>query len=227
MKKIVYWIVALLLLLGVLAFTMFGNNAPEVEEPQNSTAATTVDPTEHTESGDIEIATIPAVSEEEYEAEFVPSVTYKGGPAAITSILDGKDVSGCVVVTTIAEALEKSTDITQGERDTLVEVYEKLVDGTMTLPIDGEYMIREFVDVSFKDQNCRQQEDHGEKDEELAEVEIILTTKFEYDIDPTENLVVMAYVDGEWIDVATEINDDGTITCAFEQVCPVAFIVLK
>ena len=67
------------------------------------------------------------------EGTFVPSITYKDGPDVTSAQMDGDDVGGCLIVTTIKEAEEKSTDITQEERDTLLKVYEDLKAGEIKL----------------------------------------------------------------------------------------------
>lgn len=170
-----------------------------------------------------------------YANGFVPSITYKGGPEVEEALLledkapaygeDG-NVHGCVVVTSIEQANEKATDITQEERDLLLEVYQQLNDGTMTLPIEGDYVIRDLVDVSFKHMECRSQQEHGDKPGILKEEKTTLTMDFDMGIEQGTDLVVMTYIDGVWEDiVSVEINEDGSVTCVFEDACPVAFVV--
>lgn len=166
---------------------------------------------------------------------FVPSITYKDG-LDITDLESNIEIEGgnnwgtgidqCVVVTSIAQAEEKSTDISQEDRDLLLEVYEALANGEMELPVKEDYVIRDLVDISFEYEDCRCQEEHGHKDECLAEEEITLTITFDMDLEEDEEVIVMAYVDGEWGAIkSVENNGDGTVTCIFEDICPVAFIV--
>ena len=158
---------------------------------------------------------------------FVPSISYKDGPDVDDAILDEdgekEGVDGCVVVTTIEQAKEKTTDITQDDRDLLIEVYEALKDGSMTLPIDGDYVIWELFDLSFEHEDCRVIEEHGHKDEKLKAEDTTLTVTFDLGIDPAEKITVLAYVDGEWVLVEAKNNGDGTLTCVFEDICPVVF----
>jgi LPXTG-motif cell wall-anchored protein len=157
---------------------------------------------------------------------FVPSVTYKDGPAIDAANLDGEDVEECVVVTSIKQAEEKTTDLSQEDRDFLLEIYEQLEDGTMVLPLKGAYVIRDLVDVSFAHNYCCQDEKHGNKAENLAEEGVKLSVTFDLDVDPNENVFVMTYIDEEWVLVGeVENNGDGTITCQFEDICPVVFAV--
>lgn len=160
------------------------------------------------------------------ENTFVPSITYKDGPDIISSEMDGNDVSECLIVTTLKDAEEKSTDITQDERDTLQKVYEDLKDGATTLPTDENYVIRELIDLSFKHDECREIEDHGHKDQKLKEDGITLTTDFDLGVSQNDEVIVFVYIDGEWKPIeSVKNNGDGTITCIFEDICPVAFAV--
>lgn len=86
--------------------------------------------------------------------EFVPSITYKPTPEVDKAVLTvpqlpGEDkpeeqeeinVHGCIVVTSITQAEEKTTDIAQEDRDLLLDVYDQLADGSMSLfTIPEEY----------------------------------------------------------------------------------------
>lgn len=158
-------------------------------------------------------------------ADFVPSIDYKDGPGIMLASFEGQGVEECVVVTTIEQAKDKSTDVSQEDRDLLLEVYDKLKDGSMTLPLEGEYVIRDLVDVSFEYEDCRQIEAHGHKDENLAKEGVTLTVTFDMGIGANEDLLVLVYVDGEWVLVKdVKNNGNGTVTCVFEDVCPVAFV---
>lgn len=175
------------------------------------------------------------ISEDPYNS-FVPSITYKEGLEATDAAFNlapgtgsetGEGIDECVVVTSIAQAKDKSTDISQEDRDLLLEVYEKLNDGSMKLPLKGETVIKELVDVSFEYEDCRLIEEHGHKDEVLKQEGVTLTVKFAMNLAQEENLVVVSYVDGEWIEVESTVNADGTVTCIFEDVCPVAFVLCE
>lgn len=160
------------------------------------------------------------------ENTFVPSITYKDGPDITSAEMDGNDISKCLIITTLKDAEEKSTDITQDERDTLQKVYEDLKDGTTTLPTDDNYVIRELIDLSFKHNECREIEEHGHKDQKLKEDGIILTTDFDLGVSQNDEILVFVFIDGAWQPIeSVKNNGDGTITCAFEDICPVAFAV--
>jgi hypothetical protein len=165
---------------------------------------------------------VPAFAAED---DFVPSIGYKDGPEIIKGEQDEKDVTDCLIVTTIKEAEEKSTDITQDDRDLLLDVYDKLMKDEMTLPIECDYEIRDLVDVSYKYEDCRTAEGHGNKPEELKEEGVTVTITFDMGLCPREVLEVYVYIDGQWVAVENVVNNgDGTLTVEFEDICPVAFV---
>jgi hypothetical protein len=138
--------------------------------------------------------------------------------------MNGEDVGDCLVITTVTEAREKTTDITQEARDLLQEVYEDLKSGEMELPLDEDYVVRELVDVSWKESTCIEPE-HGHK-EWLEEEDTTLTVTFDLGVDPDADVIVMIWLDGEWV-MAEEVinNGDGTVTVVFQDICPVVFAV--
>ncbi len=168
--------------------------------------------------------------------EFVPSISYKDGAKIVRGEQDGKDVTDCLVVSTIKEAEDKVTDITQNDRDLLLEVYGKLMNGEMTLPLEKEYVIRDMVDISYKYNDCRTQESHDNKHEALKEVGKTLTVVFDMDLAKDEKIIVLVYIEnekartaeGQWVPAEKVVNNgDGTLTVEFEDICPVAFVVEK
>lgn len=158
-------------------------------------------------------------------AEFVPSAGYKDHPNVDFpgSLVDdeGKKVDevdeGCLIITSVAEA-EESDEIPEDAKKELLDVYEKLNGGSMSLPLDGEHVIRDLLDVSLI---C----DDGHK-EKLDEPGVYLELTFELGVGPGEEVNVMVYVDGEWVSVPKVTNNgDGTVTVLFEDICPVVFTV--
>lgn len=141
--------------------------------------------------------------------------------------MNGLALEDCVEITTVQQAEEKSTDITQEERDALLNVYNALVDGTASLPIEGEYAVREIVDISFKNEACRALEEHGHKDEVLKQPDVVLSIDLDLGIEEGEKICVMTFIDNKWEEIeSAENNGDGTITCVFEDLCPVAIAVI-
>lgn len=176
----------------------------------------------------ISLALCASLSISAFAAEntFVPSITYKDELNVTSAEMEGEEVSGCLIVTTLKYAEENSTDITQDERDTLQKVYEDLKDGTTTLPTDENCVIRELFDLSFKYNACRQIEEHGHKDQKLKENGITLTADFDLGVSEEDEILAFVYINGEWQPIeSVENNGDGTITCVFEDICPVVFAV--
>lgn len=157
------------------------------------------------------------------EDDFVPSITYKDGPEIVDSDLNGLNIDECLIVTTIQQAKDKTTNIPQETRDLLLEVYEKLMNDTMKLPIDEDYVVVHLVDVSWT-YECVDEEDHGHK-EWLDEEGNILELTFDLGISASSDVTVYLYEDGEWVQLVSKNNEDGTLTAIFETKCPVAFVM--
>lgn len=154
---------------------------------------------------------------------FTPSVTYKPAPGLAGAAAEG----GCIVITSVQEARKKTTDITQEERDLLIEVYEKLEDGSMKVDgLDEAYVIRDLMDISYAYEGCRMKPEHGNKHLKLAEPGVTAELDLEVNIDKDVDVVVMTYIDGKWAPIeSVENNGDGTLTCVFEDFCPVLVAV--
>ena len=155
------------------------------------------------------------------EGSFVPSITYKDGPSVVDAAFDGEDVSYCVFVTSIQGAKNKSTDIFQEDRDELLSVYEQLTKGTMTLPLEGDYVIRDLVDVSFAKNGCVEfPHDH---DAQLDKAGTQIEVTFDLGNGELPGLKILHYSNGEWKPVEIKSIKNGKVTCVFEDFCPVAF----
>lgn len=164
--------------------------------------------------------------------DFAPSISAKDAPKAGNTIIlrepgkDDQNVGDCVEITSVKQAQDKTTDITQEERDLLLDVYEKIADGSMELPLKKDFVIRDLVDVSFEYEDCRVIEEHGHKDIALKEEDVVLIVDFEMGLSKNTELVVMTYIDEKWEEIENvEIKDNGVVTCTFEDICPVAFAV--
>ena len=172
------------------------------------------------------------------DVEFVPSISYKGAPniveitdnqgnPAIGTIVNanGENIgylgTDCLLITPLSEA-NTSTKIPAAAKETLLSVYEQLDNGSMKLPygagVDGDKMIvRDLFDVSWL---C---EEHPAI---VAAEGVTVTLTFNIGIDAKTDVVVMTYINNTWSEiVSVKNNGDGTITCVFEDFCPVAIAV--
>lgn len=177
---------------------------------------------------------------------FTPSVTNKPSPdivpvtdpdgnPALGVVLSGDEIidyvyEDCLVITSVADALS-STTIPEAARDLLLSVYNKLTSGEMTLPYDllkaglksEKMVIRDLFDVSFLCGDGSMPVDHPE----LLEPEgVVLRLTFKLGVAAGDKVYAMTYKNDAWNPIVSTVNNgDGTVTCTFEHLCPVAFAV--
>ncbi len=175
------------------------------------------------------------------EGEFVPSISYKGDPDIVpVEDPDGEEAIGvvkdedgeiidyiygpCLVITPVSEA-ETSTLIPQESKEILLDVYEALSTGMMDLPYEkynedlnpNEMVIRDLFDASWL---C---DDHPVM---VAPEGVTVTVTFDLGVDANETVYCMTYMNGVWDPIVSVTNNgDGTVTCVFEDFCPIAFAV--
>lgn len=171
------------------------------------------------------------------EEEFVPSVTYKGHPSIVPvedeqgrkaiGTVNGEDgeimdyIYDCLLVTSVADA-QASTEIPAAAKETLLSVYAKLSDGSMVLPygddVDADAMvIKDLFDISWL---C---EEHPTM---VAPAGVTVKLTFDLDVSAHADVVVMSYKNNTWSEIVSVTNNgDGTVTCVFEDFCPVAIAI--
>lgn len=179
--------------------------------------------------------TYPVVAE-----EFVPSISEKGAPQLVALLDDeGKPAIGrvvdangkvsyiyedCLVITPVSQA-KTSQLIPDSAEIMLLYVYEKLTDGTMSLPYEkfnanldpDKMVIRDLFDASWL---C------SVHPGEVAPKGIMVEFTFDLNIAPGEDVYVMSYKNDAWNPIVKATNNgDGTVTCLFEDFCPIAFSV--
>lgn len=178
-----------------------------------------------------------------YAAEngFVPSITYKGEPdivplePGVIGVVrkDSEVISDiyedCLLITPVSEA-ETSTLIPEEAANTLLYVYKALSSGEMQLPYekvpgcDGRNMvILELVDATWLCGGVNSDHDHPT---EVAPKGVVFDITFDLGVAPDALVTVMTYKNDEWNPIVGVLNNgDGTVTCTFEDLCPVAFSV--
>lgn len=185
------------------------------------------------------------------DVDFVSSITNKGAPEIITTTDDsGRKVIGfvcdangkkltteyedCVVITSISDA-QDSTEIPAEAKDTLIAVYEELNKADAKLSelcpelndivakelgegkTADDLVIKDLFDISAV---CEELQTH------LPVEGTYIDLSFDLSIPGDTLVVAMVYVDGKWEPViSTTNNGDGTITCRFDNIGPVAFLV--
>lgn len=171
------------------------------------------------------------------ESEFVPSISEKPAPEIVEAIIkdeEGNIISevtvGHLVITPVSEA-NTSEEIPEAAREELLNVYEQLADGTMILPGEkldpnlsaDELIVRDLFDLSWI---CTEASPTHEELLGTADDGNVLVATFKMNIAADVKLYAMTYKNADWDPiVSVENNGDGTVTCVFEHLCPVAFIL--
>ncbi len=178
---------------------------------------------------------LPAMAAE----NFVPSVSYKPVPEIVPVVDENGDShigvileddfvidyvdEDCLVITPISRA-DCSTEIPEDSRTVLKDVYSDLTDGSMTIPYaqlgvadSDRLVIRDLFDASWL---CVEHP-------EIIEPEgVVLQLTFDLGIAADDPIYVFTYKNDQWNNIASVVNNgDGTVTCTFEHLCPIAFVV--
>lgn len=184
------------------------------------------------------------------EVDFVPSISNKGAPElVITYDANGKMVIGhifggggsiisteykdCLVITSVYDA-KTSTTIPEDAKEELLKVFDELnADDAKLSKICPELndivkdelgddwtaddlVVRDLFDITGL---CDDLNIELPKDGNTIEL------KFDLSLPKDAFITAMAYVDGSWQPIVETVNNgDGTITCVFEDICPVAFL---
>ncbi len=129
----------------------------------------------------------------------------------------------CLVVTSVATAQAGTNNIPPDAKEILLDVYQKLKDGSMKLPYEdlgkdsANMEIRDLFDVSLL---CEEHE------KMLEEGTNVLKVTFNLGVKSSETVYAMVYVDGQWKKVPSCVNNgDGTVTVKFSEICPVVFCI--
>lgn len=160
-------------------------------------------------------------------ADVAPTAVFTGSPTEgdahpiIIVKVDGEEDNEVdkFVLSTLHDAQEGTTEIPQEARDLLIEVYDKMAEGELELPLDDTYVVRDLVDVSYRER-------YASEAEELKEEGTTVTITFKLGVGEDAEVAVYSFVGGEWIEaVKVTNNGDGSVTVEFEDICPVAFAV--
>lgn len=178
---------------------------------------------------------------------FVPSVGVKDAPTIVSAEIIGEDGSvlrevseDCLIVTSLNAILageEGVNDHHNGNFALLLEIYEKLKSGEMELPYEkfdadldpANMVIRDLFDATLVCTEDTAPDCEPGAEENCAEVieptGIRIRITFDLGVSADTTVYTMSYKNDEWGVIPTVNNGDGTVTCTFEHLCPVAFSV--
>lgn len=177
-------------------------------------------------------ATVFSPSVERKAAPVVVELKDAEGNAAVAKLKgaelgDGTFVSAeSLVVTSVMDA-ENSDRIPDASQKALLEVYNGLQDGSIKVPFKKldkkkahKLVVRDLFDISWTET----EDDSFEK--LLDEEGVSLEMTFVVNIASDAAVYVMVYKNEAWQQIRQVTNNgDGTITCVFDHLCPVAVIV--
>lgn len=155
------------------------------------------------------------------------------GYVGIIRDANGEEVArvpaGCLLITSLEDVKDETKDVPEEICQLLESVYEALTNGDMELPyekhdaaLSGDNMtMRSLFDIRF---TCEDHKAMMEQEGYTLEV----TLKVSIEADTTVYTMFYDEETEEWAPiVSTENNNDGTVTCVFEQLCAVEFSVEK
>lgn len=161
---------------------------------------------------------------------FVPSISEKDQPDIIPTpegyfalIYDkagnivGYLNKDCIVITPVSQA-NTSTKIPEDSKKTLLDVHQKLLDGSMKIPYENgtDWVIRDLFDVSLL---C---DDHPQ----MLKDGNYLSITLDLGIGEKAAVNIMIYENGQWHPAIKTVNNgDGTVTVAIDRVGVVAVSV--
>lgn len=165
----------------------------------------------------------PSVTQKGAPTAFTPSVQQKGAPtveqtgARVTALVDLSKASK-----EVQEAVEEAYKVI-AEAESLEEAVPTLADVLKEMDTDltaEDLVVRDLFYLELE----KELEETLEKEKEVA-------ISFEVEgMEADDFLMVMVFVDGEWVIVDAEnveIGEDETVTVTFEAVGPIAFVTEK
>lgn len=179
---------------------------------------------------------VVAMAVPSFAADFVPSIEVKPIPEVIVAVIiddDGNVVmeleTGDIIITPLVDI--DDANIPQEAKDLLKEVYEDLMDGTVTVDdVEGlleqlkealgeeasgdDVTIRDLFDITIINQDALDLMEDGYK----------LKVTFDLGLEQDEFLAVMAYAENWNLAYDVQINPDGTVTVILEHTGPIAFL---
>lgn len=183
--------------------------------------------------------------------EFVPSVTTGGAPDIVTSVVDGQEIAGqildqggnpvenilpgCIYSYDLQDALDENSTISEATKKMMNDLFNQFKNGQIklsdVLPALNDLVANEFGEGNNADNLVVRDLFlanliHDDCIQALKVVGNKAQLTFKTNI-PKDTFLKVAYlVDGKW-ELAEDvvINEDGTVTALFEDLCPIIFLV--
>ena len=135
----------------------------------------------------------------------------------------------CLLITPVSK-VETQEALPDEAAEELKYVYEELSQGDMKLPYEKvedvkaeEMVILELLDLTWL---CGTEVSDHDHPTEVEPEGVVFDVTFKLGVSADAKVVVMTYKNGEWNPIAGVTNNgDGTVTCVFEHLCPVAISV--
>lgn len=155
------------------------------------------------------------------------------GYVGIIRDANGEEVAqvpaGCLLITSLEDVKDETKDVPEEIAELLEGIYEDLTNGDMELPYEkhddklssDNMSMRSLFDIRF---TCEEHKAMMEQEGYTLEV----TLKVNMEADTTVYAMFYDEETEEWNPiVSAENNNDGTVTCVFDQLCAVEFSVEK
>ena len=178
------------------------------------------------------------------DSGFVPSITYKPTPDIVfVTDENGKEAIGvvrnengevidyvghdCLLITPVAHIWDSGVNVPEEIKELLTTVYEGRRDGTVSIPYEKlgdnvsatNKVIRDLLDARWV---CDEHREMIEKDGVTFEI------TFDLGVVANAEIYAMTFDETtkEWSPIVKTVNNgDGTVTCTFEHLCVVAFVM--
>lgn len=163
--------------------------------------------------------------------DFTPSISGGKIPGIVTENKDGKEVvgyvvedatgevlstvyTGCLYVVSLQDAQDPTSDISAAHRNELIDLNEKFSKGEINL---GDGLVARDLFLADLIDDCK---------DWLEKPGTSLTITFEMNVAAGTDLQVATFINGQWQFVKkVVINNDGTVSVTFEDLCPIVFLV--
>ena len=231
MRRIVCLLIALVMCLSIAAPVFAADNGfvpsitykgePEIVEKEDETGTPIVEEDK------------PVVGEVVKQDTPQGSKPEQSGQPSAEEAMQGEKLSNvmqdCLLIPPVSK-VDTQEALPDEAAEELKTVYKELSQGDMKLPYEkvedvkaDEMVILELLDLPWL---CGTETSNHDHPTEVEPEGVVFDVTFKLGVSADAKVVVMTYKDGEWNPIAGVTNNgDGTVTCVFEHLCPVAISV--